>query len=86
VNPYQTDADRVVVLVHIDRALWQRVMAASVRSARSTSQHVTDALTEYFADRTYDDARTHPRPCRCGKLVTRPEQCDGPPCPFEKHR
>ncbi len=32
---------------------------------------------------SYDDARADPRPCRCGKLVTRPENCHGP-CPLEK--
>lgn len=37
------------------------------------------------AAKTYDDAREHPEPCRCGKLVTRPEQCDGPPCPLSVH-
>lgn len=83
-NPYQTDANRVVVILHVDRALWQRVMVASTKSGRSTSQHVTDALTEYEAKRTYDEARMHPRPCKCGKHVTRPEQCSGEPCPFER--
>jgi hypothetical protein len=34
--------------------------------------------------KSYDEARENPVPCRCGKPVTRPEQCDGPPCPFEK--
>jgi hypothetical protein len=30
----------------------------------------------------FDDARAEPEPCRCGKQVTRPEQCSGLPCPF----
>jgi hypothetical protein len=30
----------------------------------------------------FDDARAEPEPCRCGRLVTRPEQCAGPPCPL----
>ncbi len=32
---------------------------------------------------SYDDARANPQPCRCGRLVTRPELCSGP-CPMEK--
>jgi hypothetical protein len=39
---------------------------------------------EEQASKTFDDARAEPEACRCGKLVTRPEQCDGPPCPLEK--
>jgi hypothetical protein len=34
----------------------------------------------------YDDARAHPEKCRCGRMVTRPEQCDGPPCPFDRQK
>jgi hypothetical protein len=34
--------------------------------------------------RSFDDARAEPLPCKCGKLVTRPEQCPGLPCPFPK--
>jgi hypothetical protein len=30
----------------------------------------------------FDDARAETQPCRCGKQVTRPEQCPGLPCPF----
>ena len=26
---------------------------------------------------TYDDAQVSPRPCLCGRLVSRPEQCEG---------
>jgi len=42
---------------------------------------------------SYSDAQAHPQPCACGRLVTRPEQCDmrQPPqwrqvrrCPFDK--
>ena len=33
----------------------------------------------------YDDARAELQPCRCGKMVNRPEQCDGPPCPVERN-
>jgi hypothetical protein len=32
----------------------------------------------------YDDARAEPVKCRCGRMVNRPEQCDGPPCPFDR--
>ena len=32
--------------------------------------------------KNFDDARMDLQPCRCGKRVTRPEQCQGPPCPF----
>ena len=32
----------------------------------------------------YDDARLEREKCRCGKMVNRPEQCDGPPCPFDR--
>lgn len=32
----------------------------------------------------FDDARMEPQACRCGRLVTRPEQCDGPPCPYDR--
>jgi hypothetical protein len=38
------------------------------------------------AAKSYDEAREFPEPCRCGKLVTRPEQCDGLPCPFPSHQ
>jgi hypothetical protein len=38
------------------------------------------------ASKLYDDAREQPEPCRCGRCVTRPEQCDGPPRPFERQR
>ena len=34
--------------------------------------------------KSYDEARANPDPCRCGRLVTRPDLCDGPPCPFDK--
>jgi hypothetical protein len=37
---------------------------------------------EEQAAKGFDDARAEPEPCRCGKMVTRPEQCDGPPCPL----
>jgi hypothetical protein len=37
---------------------------------------------EEQAAKSYDEAREFPEPCRCGKMVTRPEQCDGLPCPF----
>lgn len=39
-------------------------------------------ILKHRTERSYDDARADPQPCRCGRLVTRPEQCDGPPCPF----
>jgi hypothetical protein len=32
--------------------------------------------------KSYDDARADPQPCKCGRLVTRPELCTGPPCPW----
>ena len=38
---------------------------------------------------TYDEAQSSPRPCLCGRLVSRPEQCaawrrdrDGVTCPM----
>lgn len=40
---------------------------------------------EEQAAKGFDDARLHPEPCRCGRLVTRPEQCDGPPCPMDRN-
>lgn len=76
--------DRVVVLLHVERALWQHVIATSAKSGQPTSHHVAEALTEYLAERSYDEARLHPRRCGCGRFVTRPEQCDGPPCPFNR--
>jgi hypothetical protein len=30
--------------------------------------------------RSFDDARANPLPCKCGKMVTRPELCPGLPC------
>jgi hypothetical protein len=36
------------------------------------------------AAKGYDDARAEPVKCRCGRMVNRPEQCDGPPCPFDR--
>jgi hypothetical protein len=38
-------------------------------------------LTEQKA-KSFDDARAEPEPCRCGRQVTRPEQCPGLPCPL----
>jgi hypothetical protein len=32
--------------------------------------------------RSFDDARADPQPCKCGRSVTRPELCDGLPCPL----
>lgn len=39
---------------------------------------------------TYDEAQVSPRPCHCGRLVSRPEQCaawraarDGVTCPYQ---
>ena len=64
--------------------LWRRVLATAAKSGQPTSHHVAEALTEYLGERSYDEARMHPRRCGCGRFVTRPEQCDGPPCPFQR--
>jgi hypothetical protein len=34
--------------------------------------------------KSYDEARAEPEPCRCGRLVTRPEACTAGPCPFDR--
>jgi hypothetical protein len=42
---------------------------------------------EHQVGKTFDDAREQPETCRCGKRVTRPEQCDGSGphnCPFNR--
>lgn len=41
-------------------------------------------IEEHNAPRpSFDDARADPQPCRCGRLVTRPDLCSGS-CPFER--
>lgn len=41
--------------------------------------------THWPESRTFDEARMDPRPCdRCGRHVTRPEQCPGESCPFNR--
>jgi hypothetical protein len=43
----------------------------------ASSQHET-------IRKSFDEAREAPEPCHCGRLVTRPDQCPGLPCPMPK--
>lgn len=49
---------------------------------RNGPRHYCDVCAHEWPPKTYDDAIAAPTACRCGRLVTRPENCPPGPCPF----
>ena len=48
--------------------------------------HSSDSPQHETIRKSFDEARESPEPCHCGRLVTRPEQCAGLPCPMPQTR